>query len=158
MTDTASDILRHAVATLAYRGGKAIRDVPATFPDFHASETTRTPLQILAHIGDLLDWACVLARGEKTWNAAEPQSWDHEVERFFDGLQRLDQQLASQPIQCKPEKLFQGPIADALTHVGQINILRRIAGAAVRGENYFAADVAAGRVGRDQTPPRREFE
>ena len=158
MTDTTPDILRHAVATLAYRGGKAIRDVPASFPDFRASESTRTPLQILTHIGDLLDWACVLARGEKSWNDAKPQSWDLEVERFFDGLQRLDHQLASQPILCKPEKLFQGPIADALTHVGQINLLRRIAGAAVKGENYFSADVAAGRVGRDQTPPRREFE
>lgn len=158
MTDTTPDILRHAVATLAYRGGKALKNAPSSFPDFRASETTRTPLQILAHIGDLLDWACVLARGEKTWNEAKPQSWDHEVERFFRGLQRLDQQLASQPLQCKPEKLFQGPIADALTHVGQINLLRRIAGAAVKGENYFAADVAAGRVGRDQTPPKREFE
>ena len=152
------DLLRHAVATLAYRGGKALKDAPATFAEFRASDTTRTPLQILAHIGDLLDWACVLARGEKTWNVATPQSWDLEVERFFRGLQRLDQQLSSQPLQCKPEKLFQGPIADALTHVGQINLLRRIAGAAVKGENYFAADVATGRVGRDQTPPRREFE
>ena len=158
MTENAPDILRHAVATLAYRGGKAIRDAPASFPDFRASSTTRTPLQILAHIGDLLDWACVLARGEKTWNESKPQSWDLEVERFFDGLQRLDQQLTTQEIQCKPEKLFQGPIADALTHVGQINLLRRIAGAAVKGENYFAADVAAGRVGRDQTAPKREFE
>jgi len=158
MTDNTPDILRHAVATLAYRGGKAIRDVPPSFPDFRACESGRTPLQILAHMGDLLDWACVLARGEKTWNEAKPQSWDREVERFFEGLQRLDQQLASQPLQCKPERLFQGPIADALTHVGQINLLRRIAGAAVRGENYFVADVAAGRVGRNQTPPKREFE
>jgi len=158
MTDSTPDILRHAVATLAYRGGKAIRDAPASFADFRAAETARTPLQILAHIGDLLDWACVLARGEKTWNEAKPQSWDREVERFFEGLQRLDEQLASQPVQCKPERLFQGPIADALTHVGQINLLRRIAGAAVKGENYFAADVATGRVGRSQTAPKREFE
>jgi len=152
------ELLRHAIATLAYRGGKAIRDVPASFADFRAAESTRTPLQILSHIGDLLDWACVLARGEKTWNVATPQSWDNEVRRFFDGLRRLDEQLASQPLQCKAEKLFQGPIADALTHVGQINLLRRIAGSAVKGENYFAADVAVGRVGKDQTPPKREFE
>lgn len=152
------DLLRHAVATLAYRGGKAIRDVPAGFADFRAAESTRTPLQILSHIGDLLDWACVLARGEKTWNEAKPQSWENESRRFFEGLRRLDEQLASQPLQCKAEKLFQGPIADALTHVGQINLLRRIAGGAVKGENYFAADVAVGRVGRDQTPPKREFE
>lgn len=158
MTDNTPVLLRHAVATLAYRGGKAIRDAPSSFAGFRASQTTRTPLQILAHIGDLLDWACVLARGEKTWTEATPQSWDHEVERFFDGLHRLDQQLASQPLQCKPERLFQGPIADALTHVGQINLLRRIAGSAVKGENYFAADVSVGRVGSEQAPPKREFE
>ena len=150
-------LLRHAIATLAYRGAKAIRDAPAGFPDFRAAESTRTPLQIVAHMGDLLSWACCLARGEKTWNDAKPQSWEHEVERFFDALRRFDQHLASQPLQCNPERLFQGPIADALTHVGQLAMLRGIAGAPMRGENYYAADITAGRVGSEQAPPKREF-
>jgi len=153
-----NELLRHTVATLAYRGGKVVRGVPASFADFHADGTTRTPVQILAHIGDLLDWAYVLAPGENTWKDATQQSWDREVARFFAALERLDQQLASAELQCKPERLFQGPIADALTHVGQIAILRRIAGVPVRGENYFAADIAAGRVGREQSPPKREFD
>jgi hypothetical protein len=104
-----------------------------------------------------VEWAAVLARGEKTWNESKPQSWDREVQRFFDALQRLDQQLASQPLQCKAERLFQGPIADALTHVGQIAILRRMAGVPLRGENYYVADIAVGRVGSEQAPPKREF-
>ena len=152
-----NEFLRHAVATIAYRGGKVVRDAPSGFADFCVGGKTRTPLQILAHIGDLLDWTCVLARGEKTWNDAKPQSWDREVERYFDGLQRVDQQL-QQPLQCEPERLFQGPIADTLTHVGQLAMLRRIANAPVRAENYFRADIAAGRVGAEQTAPKREFD
>ena len=156
MTETA-DLLRHALATLAYRGGKAMRGAPLSFADFRADDSTRTPLQIVTHMGDLIEWACYLARGEKTWNDSKPQSWDYEVQHFFDALQRLDQQIASQPLQCKPERLFQGPIADALTHVGQIAILRRIAGAPLRGENFYAAEIVVGRVSSEQTPPKREF-
>ncbi len=157
-TDPTRDLLRHTLATLAYRGGKAIRGAPPSFADFRAGESTRTPLQILAHIGDLFDWACDLARGEKKWNEATPQSWEHEVQRFFDGLQRFDRQLADEPVKCDPGRLFQGPIADAFTHIGQIAILRRMAGVPVRGENYFIADIAAGRVGAEQAPPKREFD
>ena len=54
--------------------------------------------------------------------------------------------------------MFQGPIADALTHIGQIGMMRRMAGAPVRGENYFKADIAAGRVGAEQSAPRFEFD
>ena len=152
------DFLRHALATLAYRGGKAMRDAPANFADFRAGEKTRTPVQIVAHIGDLLEWGTALARGEKTWNEKPPQSWDHEVERFFECLRKFDDLLASdQPLGCPAERLFQGPIADALTHVGQLTMLRGLAGERVRAENYFGADVQAGRVGAEQTPPKREW-
>ncbi|HSS52741.1 MAG TPA: hypothetical protein VLX28_27685 [Thermoanaerobaculia bacterium] len=151
--------LRHALATLAYRGGKALRDAPASFASFKAGETSRTPLEILAHLGDLLDWACALAGGQNTWNNAPPGSWDEEVARFFAGLERFDAVLATDADLGAPiEKLFQGPVADALTHVGQINMLRRLAGAPVKGENYFKAEIQAGRVGPEQMPARREFD
>jgi len=153
-----NDFLRHAVATVAYRGGKVLRDAPPSFADFRAADKTRTPVQILAHIGDLFDWACVIARGEKTWKESPPQSWDQEAARFFDALSRFDAILASdKPLECDPQRLFQGPIADALTHVGQLALLRRLAEAPIRGENYFVAEIVAGRVGEKQTPPRREF-
>jgi len=158
-TDSWRQFLRHAVATLAYRGGKVLRDAPASFPSLRIGEKTRTPSEILAHIGDLLDWALSIAKGEQRWNNSTPQTWEHEVSRFFDALALLDALLGSQePLACPPEKLFQGPIADALTHVGQIALLRRLDGSPVRGENYYRADIVVGRVGREQTAPRREFD
>jgi len=157
--DPARDLLRHTLATVAYRGGKALRDVPADFGTTRPGPGSRSALEILAHIGDLFDWACHLAGGEHIWNEAGPGEWDIEVERFYDGLARLDAILASQePLGFPAQRLFQGPIADALTHIGQIAQLRRLAGSPVRGENYFKADIVSGRTGRDQTPPRREFE
>jgi hypothetical protein len=152
------DFLRHTLATLAYRGGKVMRNAPEGFADFRAGEKTRTPVQIVAHLGDLLEWGTVLARGEKSWKEATPQPWDREVERFFECLHRFDDLLAShQPLGCSAERLFQGPIADAFTHVGQLAMLRGLAGERVRAENYFGADVLVGRVGAEQTPPKREW-
>jgi hypothetical protein len=157
--DATRQLLRHTVATLAYRGGKAVRGAPADFAQFRASQSSRTPAQILAHVGDLLDWALSISQGKESWCDSTPLAWDKEVERFFAALEWFDKFLASSAqLQASPEKLFQGPIADALTHVGQIAMLRRIAGWPVRGENYFVADITAGRVGREQPEPRREFE
>ncbi len=158
-TDPGRELLRHTVATLAYRGGKAIRDVSVDVANFRASERTRTPLEILAHIGDLLEWALSQARGEEMWRGAKPQTWEQEVHRFFEALAALDQYLASgASLACAPQRLFQAPIADALTHVGQIAMLRRLAGKPMRGENYFKADIRAGRVGAEQSAPGFEFD
>ena len=154
-----TELLRHTVATLSYRGGKVLRNVPAGFGSFRLGESTRTPGEILAHINDLLDWACHLAAGAHVWRDSRLQSWDEEVSRFYAGLQKLEQILAGpETLVCSAERLFQGPIADALTHVGQIAMLRRLAGGPVRGENYFKADIVAGRVGREQAAPRKEFD
>ncbi len=151
-------LLRHAVATLAYRGGKAVRRAPTALADFSAAGGIRSPGQTLAHVGDLLDWALSLAEGQQRWHDSAPLPWDQEVERFFAALKKLDGYLSSTAeLKVAPEKLFQGPIADALTHVGQINILRRLAGCPVRAENYFVAEIAIGRVGANQAPPSREF-
>lgn len=156
-TQPASISLRHAVATLAYRGGKAIRGAPAEFANFKASPTTRTPGQILAHIGDLLDWAIALADGKHVWRDSTPLAWDREAARFFRALRRFDKCLATKK-SFSPERMFQGPIADALTHVGQIALQRRMAGSPVRGENYFKAEIAAGCVGARQKPAVVEFD
>ena len=150
--------LRHTLATLAYRGGKAVRDAPSGFSEFSAGPSSRSAGQILAHIGDLLDWGLSLAQGQQRWQDSPPHAWADDVARFHAGLATLDAYLASgAPMACTSEKLFQGPIADALTHVGQIAFLRRLAGSPVKGENYFRADVEAGRVGAAQAPPKREF-
>jgi hypothetical protein len=148
------DLLRHAVATLAYRGGKALRGAPAEF----AGYGSRTPGQILAHMCDLFDWALTTVDGKEAWHNSQPQAWDADVARFFAALEAFDRRLASGvPLAVGPERLFQGPVADALTHVGQIAMLRRLAGCAMSGENYFVAKIETGRVGADQAAPVREF-
>ena len=150
--------LRHCVATIAYRGGKAIRNAPEGFAKFRAAPESRTAGEILAHVGDLFDWACSLIEGRHHWEDSAARSWAAECERFFAGLQRFDAALAgTESLGASAERLFQGPIADALTHVGQIAMRRRLAGARVRGENYFKAEIAAGRVGPVQAAPVREF-
>jgi hypothetical protein len=152
-------MLRHTLATLAYRGAKSLANASERFARFRTLETTRTPEEILAHLGDLLDWALRVAKGDTTYTEAAPLPWEREVARFFAALKSLDDYLASDaPLGYPAEQIFQGPIADALTHVGQISMLRRMAGAPVRGESYFRAEIAAGRVGPDQSTKRFEFD
>ena len=159
MNDGKIGLLRHTLATLAYRGGKALRGAPAEFAEFPCGETSRTPAQILAHLGDLLDWALSLAQGKEAWHDSPPLPWEQGTARFFAALKAFDQRLASDaPPACSAEALFQGPIADSLTHVGQIAMLRRLAGCPVRGENYLKAEITVGRVGLEQAKPKREFE
>jgi hypothetical protein len=156
--DPVRELLWHTVAMVAYRGGKALRGAPESFASFEIGEKPRTPAQILAHIGDLFDWALSIARGEQSWNDAKPRPWNEEVERFFAVLKKFDDCLASgEPLDAPAEGLLQGPIADALTHIGQIAMLRRLAGCSIKGENYFKAEIVAGRVGNEQAAPRREF-
>ena len=157
--DSARQLLRHTVATVAYRGAKALRDAPNHFSSYHIGDKTRTPAQILAHIGDLFDWALSIAQGKQAWSDSRPLSWNAEIERFFAVVKRFDDYLASgEPLGGSAEGLFHGPVADALTHIGQIAMLRRLAGSPILGENYYKSDIATGRVGPEQSAPRREFE
>jgi hypothetical protein len=150
--------LRHAVATLAYRGAKALRGAPADFSGFRPGRGSRSAGEILAHIGDLLDWALSIARGKERWRNSKVRSWADDSARFFAALTAFDEYLQSdRELHATAERLFQGAIADALTHVGQINMLRRLAGARVRGENYYVAKIEAGRTGPDQPAPVGEF-
>ena len=157
MTDSERRMLRHMVATIAYRGGKALRDVPPGFGDFRPAGVLNTPRVLLAHIGDLIEWAGRFCAGqEDQFTIAEPGTWDEEVTRFFAVLDRLDR-AAQAETSATLERLFQAPIADALTHIGQLALLRRMAGAPVLGESYRLAEIVVGRIGPEQAPPGREF-
>lgn len=157
--DGSRDLLRHTVATLAYRASKAFRGAPEDFAAFCASETSRTPGEILAHMGDLLDWALSIAKGKQEWHDSRSLPWADGVKRFFAAVEQFDAYLATgQPLAASAGKLFQGPVADALTHVGQIAMLRRLAGSPIRGENYFRAAITTGRVDAEQSAPEREFD
>ncbi len=159
---TAADqtpLLRHAVAALAYRAGKVLRGFPPDSAGVRVAAAARTPLELLDHLGDLMEWATTLARGAERWEPAPAGGWDTATERFFRGLHALDDALAAAPPgQQVIEQILQGPIADALTHVGQLAFLRGLAGAPVRPESYARAEIRAGRVGPDQAAPRKEFD
>jgi hypothetical protein len=156
--DTKREMLRHTVATLAYRGAKAVRGASDSFGSFGSPDTTRTPAKILAHIGDLLDWGLSIAKDAEAWNDSEPLPWQQEVARFHRALESFDSYLASDAeLSATCERLFQGPVADALTHVGQIAMLRRMAEEPIKGENYSRAQIESGRVGAEQEAPKREF-
>jgi len=150
--------MRHALATLAYRAGKVLRDAPDSFGAFAAGEDGRTASQILAHLGDLMDWALSMADGSKQWRDSSLLPWKDGVTRFFSAVKAFDDYLASgKQVHAPLEKLFQAPVADALTHVGQLAMMRRLAGCKMKGENYFVAEIVTGRVGLEQAAPRREF-
>lgn len=148
--DLKRQLLRHVIATLAYRGAIAVLDSPENFAMFHINETTRTPGEILAHIGDLLEGSLYLVKGELVYLKSSPLPWEEEVNRVFSAMKELDSYLASDvPLAHPVEKILQGPIADALTHVGQIVMLRRIAGKPVRVESYFTAEIVAGEIDKE---------
>jgi hypothetical protein len=151
--------LRHAVATLAYRAAKALRDAPPEFSNFRAAQGSRSAGEILSHMGDLFDWALSQAQGKQRWRNSRLRPWAEDVARFFSTLKAFDEYLASDAkLHAAPEKIFQGAVADALTHTGQIAMLRRLAGARVRGENYYVAKIKVGRIGPDQNASVMEFD
>jgi hypothetical protein len=160
MTTSTSCVLslRHTLATLAYRAAKALRDAPAGFSDFRAADGSRSAGEILAHMGDLFDWALSQATGKETWHNSKPQSWADDSARLFAAVRAFDDYLASgAALHRTPEQMFQGAVADALTHVGQIAMLRRLAGAQIRGENYSVAKIETGQVDASQPPAVYEF-
>jgi hypothetical protein len=157
--DAVRQFLRHTVATAAYRAAKPLRNAPESFPTFRTCDTARIPIKILAHIGDLFDWALSIAQGRQSWHDSDPLPWPAEVDRLHAAMRKFDDYLASaETLHAPAEKLFQGPIADALNHIGQLAMLRRISGAPIKGENYYQAEIVPGRFGLDQASPRREFD
>jgi len=159
MTDR--EMLRHTVATVAYRAAKTMRGAPETFAEFRPGPKSNSAVEIVAHMGDLYDWALSMAKGQPKWNNSTPQPWDEECARFFAALKAFDDALAGNgEIKYDLTRLFQGPVADSLTHTGQLAMLRRLHGAPMKGESYNRADIAVGRVGADQTPadPKYEFD
>ena len=153
------EFLRHTVATLAYRAEKVLRDVPDGFPEQRASPATRTPFQIVVHLGDLMEWAERMAHGERRWQHVSCKDWREARDRFFRGLAALDQALAETEADgLADQAIFQGPVADALTHVGQLAMLRGMAGTPVRPESYARAEIRVGNVGPEQSSQRTEFD
>ena len=154
-------ILRHLLATIAYRAGKVLRDTPESFGQYRQTPDSRSSAEIVAHMGDLMEWVLRMVRGEWKWTQAAALPWHQEVARFFRTLKALDDELASgAPIKWDPAQILQGGLADALTHTGQLAMLRRLSGHKMKSESYARAEIVIGRVGLDQTPPlpKHEFD
>jgi hypothetical protein len=155
--DGKRELLRHTLATLAYRAVRSLDGAPESFATFDGAG--RQPAQILAHMGDLFDWALSIASGKQTWHISEPLPWEAEKARFFATLTKFDAYLASaEPLHAPIERLFQGPVADALTHVGQLAMLRRLAGCPTKGENFYIAAIETGRAGAEQVEAAKPFK
>ena len=158
-TDPARVVLRQLAATLAYRAAKVLRDVPPGFASRDFGDATRQPVKIVAHMGDLMSWGVSIANGGYEWKPGGGDDWQTEVDRFFNGLAALDEVLAADgEFKGDINKLIQGPLADALTHVGQLAMLRGMIKAPVKPESYARAVITPGRVGRDQALPKAEFD
>jgi hypothetical protein len=154
--DEKRELLRHTVATVAYRAARAVNGAPEDFGSYAGAG--RQPVEILAHMGDLFDWALSAVEGQQRWHNSTPLAWEAEKQRFFSALKAFDAGLAvAEPIHASIDQLMQGPVADALTHVGQLAMLRRLAGNPTRGENFYVAEIAVGQAGADQPAAVQPF-
>jgi hypothetical protein len=147
-------LLRHFLAALAYRTQKALAGAPAEFADFRALPTVRTPHELLWHMTGLVGYARTFLRGG---DYAPPRaaSFDDEIERFHQVLRELRDDLGDPSLTATitDEQFLQGPFADAMTHAGQLALLRRLAGSPVPSENFIQAKVSADNVSRAQPAP-----
>jgi hypothetical protein len=146
-------MLRHFIASIAYHTTKAIRDAPAMYPEFDPGKGVRTPRQIIHHIAGVLTYAHSFFEDYET-TYLEHQTWDAEISRFYEILSKLDNSLKEKdPRTVTEEQLLQGPLSDAMAHIGQLLMLRRLVGSPVPSENFIFAEITKGVVGPNQPEP-----
>lgn len=139
-------ILRHLLATISFRGGLCLRDTPDGFADFQAGAGVRPPIELVRHMTGLMEFiGRILRGGERVALPALP--WPQELDRLSEAMAALDGVLATVPLEAASvDAVIQGPTADALTHVGQLATLRRLAGSPIAGANYPRAPIVDGQV------------
>ncbi len=147
-------LLRHYLAALAYRTQKALRGAPGSFGDFRAAPGVRTPREILRHMTSVLGYARTFFIGGSYRPRLLPDL-DRESQRFHDMLESLAEHLAGgdELVGTTHEALLQGPLADAMTHVGQLAMLRRLSGSPVPPENFIVASIDPSNLGTEQPEP-----
>lgn len=150
----ADQVVRHALATLAYRANRVLEGAPAGFGDFDAGHGVMTPCKMLAHMSLILAYARAQLLGAEFQRPTEVDEWSMEVDRFFDTIGQLDRTIEAGIAAdgATALRMFQGPILDAMTHVGQLSMLRRLAGSPTPRDHYIKATITIGRTGRDQAP------
>lgn len=158
---TTTDMVRHMLATLAYRLQTAVRGAPTGFESFDAGHGVRTPAKLIRHMSHVLKYAHRHLSADADVESPDELPFEKEVERFHELLARVDNDLKTASAWADDEilmQLIQGPLSDAMTHAGQLAMLRRLAGSPVRGQSFSAADIKAGQVGQEQSEPRKLFD
>jgi len=152
--DQKRELLRHFLAALAYRTQKALRGAPASFGSFQAGHQVRTPARLVRHMTGVLGYARTFLIGG-SYRPEPLPDLDAEATRFHAMLEDLAQHLErGTPLRgVSPEQMLQGPFADAMTHAGQLALLRRLAGSPVPPENFVLAAIDPGNLGPDQPEP-----
>ena len=156
--DPERTLLQHFLAAIAYRTQKALRGAPEHFPEFAAGHQSRTPVEILRHMTSLMGFANTLYVGGAYPVKPEPlPSFEAEIARFHEMLQVVNRhlELGTPLLEISHQQLLQGPLADVMTHVGQLALLRRLAEVPVAPENFIHADIRGDRLGPDQPMPAR---
>jgi len=147
-------LLQHFLAAIAYRTQKALRDAPAGFADFRAGENVRTPHELLWHMTRVIGYAGTMLRGGE-FKPPAMDTFDAEVARFHATLAALHRDLGDDALQAQiaDEQFLQGPLSDVMTHVGQLAMLRRLAGSPIAPEDFIFAKVRTDNVGAEQPLP-----
>lgn len=147
-------LLRHFLAALAYRTQKALRDAPSTFADFRVAATARTPFELVWHMTGVIGYARTMLHGGE-FEPPRLASFDAEVDRFHATLAALHDDFGNTALRAaiSDDQFLQGPLADAMTHTGQLAMLRRLHGSPVPSENFIFAGIVGDNVGREQPLP-----
>ena len=149
-SETDRGLLRHFLAAVAYRTQKAVRDAPDEFADFRVAPGVRTPHQLLRHMSDVLGYARTTFQGG-SWRANTLPGFGNEIARFHENLEALAHEIETASHgNVTPGQLLQGPLADVMTHSGQLAMLRRLSGSPIPPENFIVAQIDADNVGADQ--------
>jgi hypothetical protein len=146
-------MLRHFLASIAYHCTKAIRESPPGYPELYLGKGVRTPLEVLNHVSSVLTYAHrFYVHYDNTW--IDIRGWEYEVKRFYDTISKLDKSIQTQKLrEVTEDRILQGPFSDAMAHIGQLLMLRRLADSPVPSENFLFADINAGVLGPDQPEP-----
>ncbi len=147
-------LLRHFLAALAYRTQKALRDAPPEYAEFRAAPNVRTPHELLQHMTSVMGYARTLFLGGE-WRPERVDSFAAEIQRFHEVLEDLGRCVDTMPLRdgLVDAQLLQGPFADAMTHAGQLAMLRRLCGSPVPSENFVFAKVNGDNLSADQPDP-----
>ena len=153
--DESRRLLQHFLAALAYRTQKAVRGAPASYAEFSAYTHSRTPHELVWHMTGVIGYARTFLHGGE-WAPPRLDTFADELQRFHDTLEQLGADFANPALAAAitDEQFLHGPLADAMTHVGQLAMLRRMVGSPVPSENFIMADVRADNLGADQPEPR----